>query len=210
MGSNGETLSPSSPKPMQTMNIPSLLIAGLISIVPLALQAQAPTQATVTVRGAGGAPVLNAKVSLILKSGAYQNATLVGEVYACEVPGPCAKVYAAAPGHEASVTKVGAAGPGAITVTLTPSATKSSQIIEREGKLPEIEGYVAPVHDQQKRMYIYTKKIGLIENGRPAAQPLKFTLKQSIDAETATGKKFNIWVVDITQQVSLLEYTMPQ
>jgi hypothetical protein len=176
--------------------------------LPGTLRAQAPATITVSVMD-GTKPVLNAKVALILKSGAYQNAKLDGDVYTCEAPGPCAKVFAGAPGYEAATVKVGS-GSGAITVNLKPSDTKNSTVIESSGELPGIEGRVNPILDNLKRLYLYAQKIGLLENNRPAQQPISFTLKRDIDAETVAGKRFKICIVDITQRVSLVEYTMPQ
>lgn len=190
------------------MRTPSLILAALSLIFTAHVHAQAPAGITVNVLD-GDQPVLNAKVALILKSGAYQMAKLAGDAYTCQPPAPCIKVFAAAPGYEAGVMKVPAGATGAITVSLKPSPTKNSAIIESAGPLPGIQGRVNPILDKTQRLFFYAKEIGLLEANRPAMQPIKFTLKHEINAETATGQRFKIWVIDITQQVSVLEYTMP-
>jgi hypothetical protein len=48
---------------------------------------------------------------------------------------------------------------------------------------------------------MYANKIGFEQNSRPALQPVAFSLNRTIDAMSPTGKRFKIWVVDITQEV---------
>jgi len=158
-----------------------------------------------------GVPVQNAQVSAILKSGAYQDALWdkVSGQYKCEPTEQCIKVFAAAVGHEATVARFPKDG-GLFPVVLKKSPTKNSAVIHRSGSLPGIDGSINPILDNSSRTYIYTRKIGLEHKSRPALQPLYFSLNKQIDAVSPTGRNFKIWVVDITQQVSVVEYTLPK
>lgn len=195
---------------MKTRTLPFILAVAVFSLFAANARAQAPAQFIVNVLDGLNQPITNAKVSLILRSGAYQNAALDGDKYTCATPGPCVRVYAAAPGHEAYSAKVANLSSGSINVKLTPSSTKNSTLIPKVGKLDGIDGEVKPLLDSQNRLYLWTDKIGLLDGNKPALQPIKFTIGNPITAETATGKRFTIWIKDITQQVSLVEYTMPQ
>ena len=158
-----------------------------------------------------GVSVKNAQVAAILKSGAYQDALwdqASGE-YRCEPTEKCIKVFAGAEGFEASSVKYPGSA-GSFAVTLKKSVAKSSAVIHRSGSLPGITGTINPIFDSQKRTYLYATKIGLESKGRPAQQPLYFTLNKPVDAVSPTGGAFKIWVIDITQEVSLVEYTRPK
>ena len=158
-----------------------------------------------------GVPVQNAQVAAILKSGAYQDALWdkVSGHYKCEPTEQCIKVFAAAVGHEATVARFPKDG-GLFPMVLKKSPTKNSAVIHRSGLLPGIDGSINPILDNSSRTYIYTRKIGLEHKSRPALQPLYFSLNKPIDAVSPTGRNFKIWVIDITQQVSVVEYTLPK
>ena len=158
-----------------------------------------------------GVPVLNAQVSAILKSGAYQDALWdkVSGLYKCEPTQQCIKVFAAAVGHEATVAKFPRDG-GLFPMVLKKSPVKNSAVIHSAGSLPGIDGTINPILDSQRRTYVYARKIGLEQRGRPAMQPLYFVLNKPIEAVSPTGSPFKIWVVDITQEVSIVEYTLPK
>ncbi len=164
---------------------------------------------SVKVLDESGALVSKAQVAAILVNGAYQDAKLDNDEYKCSAPVSCIKVFVAAQGFEASVKNYPPGG-RSVSVTLKPSTSKNSVVIHRTGPLPGIDGDVNPKLDSSKRTYLYATKIGLYVNGRPAQQPLSFSLRRQIDASDPTGHRFKIWVVDITQEVSLLEYTMPK
>ena len=158
-----------------------------------------------------GVPVQNAQVAAILKSGAYQDALWdqATGYYKCEPAEQCIKVFAGAVGHEAAVTRFPKDG-GLFPMVLKKSSTKNSAVIHRAGYLPGIEGSINPKLDSQRRTYIYARKIGLEYRGRPAMQPLDFVINKPIEAVSPTGRPFKIWVVDITQEVSIVEYTLPK
>ena len=158
--------------------------------------------------GAGN-PIPTGQVAAILKSGAYQDAKFDAGEYKCDPTEKCIKIFAGAAGFEAAVKKYPGTA-GTVTIVMKPSPTKSSVIVHRRSPLPGIEGDVNPILDSQERMYIYATKIGLLQNGRPAQQPLPFKLNRPIDAASSTGEKFTIWVMDITQEVSVLEFTQPK
>ena len=172
---------------------------------------QSPQQITVKLADAAGKPITTGQVAAILKSGAYQQAILdtTTNEYRCDPTEKCVKLFAAAEGHEAAVNSYSGTV-GTVTIPMKSSTTKNSTIIYRRGQLPGIEGDVNPIYDNLKRLYLYTDKIGLEKNGRPAQQPLTFKLNQRIDAVSPTGRPFKIWIIDITQQVSVLEYTLPK
>lgn len=172
-----------------------------------AVEAWVPAAVTVTVLGRDGKPLLNAKVALVLKSGAYQSADLKDGVYISLPTQQPAKVFAACEGYEAYAGNCNGQAP--LTITLAASAQKNSTVIHRRGPLPGIEGDINPILDSSKRTYVYATKIGLMSSGRPALQPLYFKLKQPIEAVSSTGSKFRIWVKEITPEVSLVEYTKP-
>ena len=146
-----------------------------------------------------------------MKSGAYQEAFFepTTNEYKCKPTEKCVKIFAAAEGYEAAVTRYSGTA-GAVTIPMKSSPAKNSAIIRGRGRLPGIEGDVNPIYDNLKRLYLYADKIGLEKNGRPAQQPLAFKLNERIDAESPTGRPFKIWVIDITQAVSVLEYTLPE
>lgn len=156
-----------------------------------------------------GALIPDAQVVAILKSGAYQNTFFKNGEFTCDPTQQCIKLYAAAPGCEASVMKY-PGNRGLVTMLMKPSATKSSAIIRGRASLPGIDGDINPILDSSHRTYMYATRIGLLERGRPAPQPVKFMLNRPMDAESSTGNKFKIWVVDIAQEVSILEYTLPK
>ena len=177
----------------------------------LTLQAQVVQKIAVKLVDDAGVPVKGAQVSAILKSGAYQDALWdkVSGHYKCEPTEQCIKVFAAAVGHEATVARFPRDG-GEFPMVLKKSPTKNSAVIHRSGFLPGIDGSINPILDNSSRTYIYTRKIGLEHKSRPALQPLYFSLNKPIDAVSPTGRNFKIWVIDITQQVSVVEYTLPK
>ena len=177
----------------------------------LTLQAQVAQKIAVKLVDDAGVPVKGAQVSAILKSGAYQDALWdkVSGHYKCEPTEQCIKVFAAAVGHEATVARFPRDG-GEFPMVLKKSPTKNSAVIHRSGFLPGIDGSINPILDNSSRTYIYTRKIGLEHKSRPALQPLYFSLNKPIDAVSPTGRNFKIWVIDITQQVSVVEYTLPK
>lgn len=191
----------------------SKYISFILTLFALAANAHAQTIQHIVVKlvDATGTPITTGQVAAILKSGAYQEAKLdvaSGE-YKCDPTIQCIKVFAAAKGCEAAVTKYPGSG-GTVIIAMKPSATKNSTIIYRRGPLPGIEGDVNPIYDNLKRLYLFATKIGLEKNGRPAQQPITFSLNRPINAISSIGKPFKIWVVDITQEVSIIEYTLPQ
>lgn len=186
---------------------PMKTIITLLLLVVSAAFAQ--ERIAVKVSDSTGKPIENAQVVAILKSGAYQDTTLENGEYVCSPTEQCVKVFAAAPGYEAMVKKYSGAA-GTLAVSMKASDTKNSAVIRSAGELPGIDGRINPVLDNLKRLYLYTTKIGLEANGRPAPQPLKFALGRQIDAMDSTGKDFKMWVVDITPQVSVVEFTMPK
>jgi hypothetical protein len=177
----------------------------------LALQAQVAQKIAVKLLDDAGVPVKGAQVAAILKSGAYQDALWdkVSGHYKCEPTEQCIKVFAAAVGHEATVARFPKDG-GLFPVVLKKSPTKNSAVIRRSGLLPGIDGSINPYLDSSARTGIYTTKIGLEHKGRPALQPLYFSINKPIEAVSPTGRRFKIWVIDITQQVSVVEYTLPK
>ena len=158
-----------------------------------------------------GVPVQNAQVAVNLKSGAYQDALWdqASGHYKCEPTEQCIKVFAAAVGHEASVAKFSRDG-GLFPMVLKKSPVKNSAVIHSSGSLPGVDGTINPILDSQLRTYIYARKIGLEHQGRPAMQPLVFVINKPIEAVSPTGRPFKIWVVDITLEVSIVEYTLPK
>ena len=177
----------------------------------LTAQAQVAQKITVKLVDDAGVAVKGAQVAAILKSGAYQDALwdkLTG-CYKCEPTEQCIKVFAAAVGHEATVARFPRDG-GVFPMILKKSATKNSAVIHSSGSLPGIDGTINPILDSQRRTYVYARKIGLEHRGRPAMQPLYFSLNKPIDAVSPTGSSFKIWVIDITQEVSVVDYTLPK
>jgi len=158
-----------------------------------------------------GVPVEKAQVAAILKSGAYQDALWdqASGHYKCEPTEQCIKVFAGAVGYEASVAKFPRDG-GLFPMVLKKSPVKNSAVIHSAGSLPGIEGTINPILDSQRRTYVYARKIGLEFRGRPAMQPLYFAINKPIEAVSPTGRPFKLWVVDITQEVSIVEYTLPK
>jgi hypothetical protein len=177
----------------------------------LTLQAQVVQKIAVKLVDDAGVPVKGAQVSAILKSGAYQDALWdkVSGHYKCEPTEQCIKVFAAAVGHEATVARFPKDG-GLFPMVLKKSPTKNSAVIHSSGELPGIDGWINPILDSQRRTYIYARKIGLESRGRPAMQPLYFAINKPIEAVSPTGRSFKIWVIDITQEVSVVDYTLPK
>jgi hypothetical protein len=177
----------------------------------LTLQAQVVQKIAVKLVDDAGVPVKGAQVSAILKSGAYQDALWdkVSGHYKCEPTEQCIKVFAAAVGHEATVARFPKDG-GLFPMVLKKSPTKNSAVIHGSGELPGIDGWINPILDSQRRTYIYARKIGLESRGRPAMQPLYFAINKPIEAVSPTGRSFKIWVIDITQEVSVVDYTLPK
>jgi len=175
------------------------------------LRAQNAQMISIKLVDESGADVKGAKVAAILKSGAYQDVlrhAASGE-YRCAPTEKCVKVFAGAVGYEASVAPYSGAA-GVFAMTLKKSAIKNSTIIPGAGELPGIDGTINPIFDTLKRTYLYATKIGLENRGRPAQQPLNFVIGKPIEAVSPTGRPFKIWVVDITQRVSVVEYTLPK
>ncbi len=194
------------------MNLLRITIFSVASLCHLlTVHAQVVQKITIKLVDDAGVPVKGAQVTAILKSGAYQDALWekVSGHYKCEPTEQCIKVFAAAVGHEATVARFPRDG-GVFPMVLKKSSTKNSAVIQRSGILPGVDGSVNPILDNLNRTYIYTRKIGLEQKGRPALQPLYFSLNKPIDAVSPTGRNFKIWVIDITQQVSVVEYTLPR
>jgi hypothetical protein len=184
-----------------------MFLLGLFGLTAMAFA----EDIVVTVTNDKGQPVESADVVAILKSGAYQNAKLdkADGKYKCSPTEECIKIFAGAAGHEAAVKRY-SGSQGAATVALKASETKGSAVIRRSGSLPGINGGLNPVMDAKGQTYLYSTKIGLTKNGKAAPQPVQFSLDRSIDATTDTGLKFKITVLEITPQVSLLEFTNPK
>lgn len=187
----------------------AIILFSILSVY--SLKAQDLQKISVRVVNDAGQTIKNAKVAAILKSGAYQDALfdVASGEYRCQPTEKCIKVFAGAFGHEASSVRFPGVG-GVFSLTLKKSPLKHSTVIHRSGSLPGIVGYVNPILDNLKRTYIYATKIGLESKGKPAMQPLYFSLNKPIDAVSQTGNSFKIWVVDITQEVSVVEYTLPK
>ena len=168
-------------------------------------------QIVIKISDAKGLPVKDAQAVAILKSGAYQDCKLdpADGQFKCQPTEECVKIYAAAPGFEGAVKKY-AGTAGAVEVQLKQNPAKGSAIVRKKGPLPGIEGTVTPIYDSPGRMYMYATKIGIEVNGRPAPQPVDFIINRPISAVSQTGSKFKIWVMDITPEVSLLEFTPPK
>jgi hypothetical protein len=166
-----------------------------------------PVAISIKVTGEGGALLETATVAVILKSGAYQDAILNNGVFMCQPTGRVARIYVGCEGYEGYSGPV--SGQDSVSVTLKASPVKSSVVIHRTGELTGIEGHVNPILDSFHRTYLYATKIGLVDHGKPLDQPIRFTVGRPIDAVDSTGKKFRLWIKDITQEVSLVEYTQP-
>ena len=194
------------------MNLLRITIFSVASLCHLlTVHAQVVQKITIKLVDDAGVAVKGAQVAAILKSGAYQDALWdkISGHYKCEPTEQCIKVFAAAVGHEATVARFPRDG-GVFPMVLKKSATKNSAVIHRSGLLPGIDGSINPILDNSGRTYIYTRKIGLEHKSRPALQPLYFSLNKPIDAVSPTGRNFKIWVIDITQQVSVVDYTLPK
>lgn len=180
------------------------LLLSLLALISFSAAAVADTIA-VKVVDAQGLPVQKADVVAILKSGAYQDAKLdkADGQHKCHPAEECVKIYAAAPGHEAA-SKRYSGNSGVTTIELKASDTKGSAVIRRSGRLPGIDGTVSPMLDELKRTYMYSTKIVLDQ------QPQNFVLNHSVSAKTAAGQRFKITVLEITGDVSLLEFTNPK
>jgi len=157
-----------------------------------------------------GQAVANAEVVAVLKSGALQEAKLdpADGHYKCQPAEECVKIYVAAPEHEGEVKQhPGTAGP--VTVTLKPSATKSSLITRKTGVIPGVDGLIIPVFDSSGHTWLSATKFSIHDNGRKVPI-LQVSLHHQVDAVTPAGKKFKISVVDASAEASLLEYTVPK
>lgn len=159
----------------------------------------------VSVIGPDGKPVADAQAAIILKSGAYQKGKTQGSSLTFEPFDGQARIYLAAPGFEGESRSFSPVEKA--TFTLKPSTNRNSIIIYGRGALPDKGGDINPILDTQNRTYIYGLGIGLFYGSKPANQPLTFRLKSPIQAEDSTGKRFKIYVIDISQTVSLVEYT---
>jgi len=190
------------------MNKLILTISTFITLASVGA-AQAVQHIVVKLLDGAGAPISTGQVAVILKGDAYQDAKFDAGEYKCNPGKHCIKIFAGAVGFEAAVKKYPDEA-GTVTIVMKPSPTKSSAIVHGRGPLPGIVGDVSVILDTDKRMYMYAHKIGLLQNGRPAQQPLHFSLNRPIDAVSSTGSRFKIWVVDITQEISVLEFTQPK
>jgi hypothetical protein len=159
----------------------------------------------VTILGSDGKHIPSSEAAIILKSGAYQKGTPEAGRILFEPFTGQARIFLAAPGYEAESRPISDAENA--TFTLKPSPTKDSIIIYGRRTLPEKGGDINPILDTQNRMYMYGLGIGLFEGTIPAKQPLAFRLKSAISAQDSQGKRFKIYVVDISQTASLVEYT---
>lgn len=163
----------------------------------------------VRVTAPDGTMIDTAAVTAILDGGATLELPLAGGLYSADYKGVGAKLYIAAPNHEALVKTYPKTG-GVLNITLKASLTKHSVIIHSAGPLPGIAGRINPILDSLDRMYLYSTQIGLKEGQKDAKQPMSFALNQPIEAISSTGSPFKIWIVDIGQRISLVEYTMPE
>jgi hypothetical protein len=183
------------------MNITTLLASlAVLSILCSHLHA-----IEISVNGPDGKPIVGAEAAIILKSGAYQKGKPQGSSITFEPFDGQARIYLAAPGFEGdsrSFTPVEKAA-----FILKPSTGRNSIIIYGRGALPDKGGDINPILDTQNRTYIYGLGIGLFDGSKPANQPLTFRLKSPIQAEDSTGNRFKIYVIDISQTISLVEYT---
>lgn len=186
-----------------------LLLAVLVSLGSVCLAAD-QQQIVVNITDAKGLPVVGAQAVAILKSGAYQDCKCdpADGQFKCQPTEACVKIYAAAPGFEASCTKYsGAAGAAAVAMKQNPG--KSSAIIKQRGTLPGVEGDVNPVIDKSNKLYLYSNKIGVTVNGKAIPQPVPFSLNRAIECSTSSGTKFKLWFVDSSPQVFLANFTTP-
>jgi hypothetical protein len=155
--------------------------------------------------------VPKADVVAILKSGAYQDAKLdaADGNHKCQPTEQCIKIFAGAPNHEATAVKYSGAA-GAFTVTMKPNVAKDSVVLRGRSLVPALAGELGPGMDlRTKKMHMYGWKLALLDNNRPV-QPAIVNLNRPIDGQSGNGQKFKIWVIDLTPQVAVAEFTHPQ
>lgn len=156
-----------------------------------------------------GAPLSDAEVTVVLDSGAYQDAKFEDGKFECDATQEPAHLFIASPRRQGCILPI-AGKPGLVTVRMK-STNGSSAILHGRGRLRGIDGTVDPLLDNLNRTYMYADQIGFLVNGKPApGQPLQFKINEPITAISPQGKPFNICVRAIVGKVSLLEYTLPQ
>ena len=180
------------------------MLRPLITLLALAAIFRADA-IEITITDQNGEPIKDAEAAIILDSGAYQKGEIQGSSIFFEPFKGMVSLYIAAPGFKAESRRFKATDKASFS--LRPARDRSSIIIYRSGELPGKGGSINPILDSLGRLYMYGTRIGFNGVSGPSNQPVTFGLRSPIRAEDSDGKRFLIYVIDISQSVSLVEYT---
>ncbi|MCY3962217.1 MAG: DUF4143 domain-containing protein [bacterium] len=159
-----------------------------------------------------GAPVVGAAVLALFPNGTRRAAaTDPGGVARLELHSDDQPmtVFIAGPGLGAHISTDWIPASGALRADLEPLGEGGSVIFEDQtGNLPGIEGRLNPVLDEQGRTYLYTTNIAV--NGNLSSGAVHFAIGgEPLRLEDANGKRYDLCVVAMRGQSSLLEYRTP-
>lgn len=159
-----------------------------------------------------GAPVVGAVVLALFPNGTRRSATTDPggvarlELHSEDLP---MTVFVAGSDLGAFVSTDWIPAAGALRAELTPLIGGGSAIFEDEtGYLPDIEGRLNPILDEQGRTYLYTTNVAV--NGSLSSGAVPFTIGgKTLRLEDASGNNCDLRIVAMCGQSSLLEYQAP-
>ena len=91
-----------------------------------------------------------------------------------------------------------------LVINMKAALGKGSVIINTTGHIDGLNGRLNPVLDTLNRMYLYADNIS-IENGKN--QPVYFRLNEPFQVEDSKGKRFELKIIAIIAESSLIEFT---
>ena len=160
----------------------------------------------IRVKSHDGSSIPGAEAAIVQPSGIFLKGKSNGESITFEPFSGRVSLLLAAPGFRGE--SISFTSPGRSEFTLKSSVNRNSFIVYERGDIPGKNGDISPIHDKYNRLYMYySGKISLLKGSKPADNPFTFRMKSPIKAIDGTGKKFKIYVVDIKNGVSVVEYT---
>lgn len=187
---------------------------GACDVVPLGQFAETLRRfdADMTVRvTCGGEPVAGADVFALFPNKTWQRASSDGagvaqlKLYTTDA---AMTVFVAAAGFGAAVEDGWVPAEGALELQVEAVADGGSVIFaDQTGYVPGLEGRLNPILDASDRAYLYTTNVAIDGGQQP---PVSFTVGgEPLNLVDAHGNEFDVRIVAMLGQSSLLEYRRP-
>lgn len=164
-----------------------------------------PTAVTVSW---GGEPIVGASVLAFAPNKTWKQAPTArdGNAYLdLHATEQTMTVFVAADQHEAHVERGWVPASEELALELAELPEGGSRVFASgTGYVPGLSGRLNPILDDHDRTYIYADNIAV--NGEVSSSPHDFTPGVAMLMEDANGNSFQVCVVDIIGQTSLIEY----